>query len=149
MISRSVGDSARDISMTCHGSRLRVSGAESVTFGVRSSAMAQARVYDSTSWRRLRLQVLKRDNYQCQVRLAGCTVVATSVDHIYPVHLCPELGLEPFNCRSACVHCNSVLGARYGNSLRANSQTRARKRSRQRGRNYWAAMGSSDPQGEW
>ena len=148
MTSRSVGDSARDISMTCHGSRLRASRAESGCFGVRSSAMAQARVYDSTSWRRLRLQVLKRDNYQCQVRLAGCTVVATSVDHIRPVHLCPELGLELFNCRSACGHCNSVLGARYGNSLRANSQTRARKRSRQHVRR-WPVVGFSDPQGEW
>jgi 5-methylcytosine-specific restriction protein A len=145
---RFVGDSASDICMTCHGSRLRASRAESGCFGVRSSAMAQARVYDSTSWRRLRLQVLKRDNYQCQVRLTGCTVVATSVDHIRPVHLCPELGLEPFNCRSACVHCNSVLGARYGNSLRANSQSQARKRSRRPNRR-WPVAGFSDPQAYW
>lgn len=110
--------------------------------------MAQARVYDSTSWRRLRVAILKRDNHQCQVRLAGCSVVATSVDHIRPVHLSPELALEPFNCRAACGHCNSVLGARYGNALRANDQTRARKRSRQRGR-HWPAVGFSNSQAEW
>ena len=65
------------------------------------------------------MQVLERDNYRCQIRLASCRVAATQVDHIRPVHLFPDLVLEPGNCRAACGHCNAVLGARFGNALRA------------------------------
>jgi 5-methylcytosine-specific restriction endonuclease McrA len=100
--------------------------------------MAQRDAYASVAWRRLRLQVLQRDGYLCQIRLAGCTRAATSVDHIYPVHMAPELALEDSNCRSACRHCNSVLGARYGNKLRG----RGNKLKR-------AAIGFTSSQDDW
>jgi len=80
--------------------------------------MVQRTAYASVAWRQLRLEVLQRDDYQCQIKLAGCTRAATSVDHITPVHNAPDLALDAFNCRAACQHCNSVLGARYGNKLR-------------------------------
>ena len=33
-------------------------------------------------WGRVRLRVLKRDNYKCQLKLECCTGSATEVDHI-------------------------------------------------------------------
>lgn len=33
------------------------------------------------NWPSLRRAVLQRDNYRCQIRLAGCKTIATEVDH--------------------------------------------------------------------
>lgn len=56
-------------------------------------------------WQALRLVILDRDGHTCQLRLAGCTTVATHADHIVPIS---EGGkrLDPDNVRASCEHCN-------------------------------------------
>lgn len=69
-------------------------------------------------WRRIRLLVLERDGWQCQLRIAGvCTGRATTVDHV----LERDAGgtHDPSNLRAACGPCNSHRGARYVNAKRA------------------------------
>ena len=57
--------------------------------------------YRSTAhWKRLRLQVLRRDAYTC----AYCSDIATEVDHIVPVVKGGEDSLD--NCVAACRKCN-------------------------------------------
>jgi len=63
------------------------------------------RIYNDRRWKIIRHAALVRDGYQCQLRLPGCTSVATQGDHI--------IGLEdngqPFqlnNVQAACGHCN-------------------------------------------
>lgn len=56
-------------------------------------------------WRRIRLQILERDDYRCQIVAANCTTAANHVDHIVPV----EQGgapYDPANLRAACQRCN-------------------------------------------
>ena len=66
------------------------------------------------NWAKVRLAVLERDAHQCQIKLAGCTGVADSVDHIVPLS---EGGarLDPSNLRASCRYCNLARnGARAG-----------------------------------
>lgn len=63
------------------------------------------RVYNGP-WRTIRLEVLERDGYSCQVRLPGCTRLATTVDHIVPWRLGGDWWNRE-NLRAACSHCNS------------------------------------------
>lgn len=68
-------------------------------------------------WQKVRLLVLHRDRHLCQMRLDGCTVKATTVDHIVELmHGGPRL--DPSNLRAACKHCNSSSGATRGNLAR-------------------------------
>jgi len=69
--------------------------------------MRTRRVYDSPVWRAVRREILARDGYVCQIRLPGCTTVATTVDHRV------ELGdggalYDPENLQGACASCNSA-----------------------------------------
>lgn len=49
--------------------------------------------------------VIARDGGRCQLRLPGCTAVATTADHIVPRS---RGGLTTVgNLRAACGHCNS------------------------------------------
>ena len=73
--------------------------------------------YNLARWKKLRRQILERDNYECQLRRTGCTTVASAVDHIES----PREGgafFDPANLRAACTHCNSSRGAAYGNRKR-------------------------------
>ena len=89
--------------------------------------------YDA-AWRRLRLAVLQRDGYQCQVRLSPrCTPnllaargIAT-VDHITAL---ADGGarLDPANLRAACRACNLLLGAQLGRRRQRDSLTAKRRR---------------------
>ena len=72
-------------------------------------AIAVKRPYDAPGWRKLRLFVLERDNYECRVRLPGCTGTAEVADHIQP-WLAGGAWLDPLNLRASCVHCNAVRG---------------------------------------
>lgn len=54
---------------------------------------------------RVRLPVLARDGYRCQIRGPKCTVVATDVDHIVSWRHGGEL-IDPSNLRAACPTCN-------------------------------------------
>ncbi len=55
--------------------------------------------------RGLRETILARDGHVCQLRLPGCTGVATHIDHVTSVG---EGGawFDPNNLRGACRHCN-------------------------------------------
>lgn len=72
----------------------------------------------ASGWPKIRAAVL-RDNPLCQIRYPGiCTVVATEVDHIVPIHQRPGLRLEPSNLQAACKQCN-VAKSNDGNGLNA------------------------------
>jgi 5-methylcytosine-specific restriction endonuclease McrA len=70
----------------------------------------QARGYDA-AWERIRLEILVRDGYRCRIGGPGCTIRATTVDHIVPLAL-GGARLDPANLRAACGHCNTSLGGR-------------------------------------
>lgn len=76
-----------------------------------------ASAYDH-DWRAVRLSILDRDRRECQIRLDGCTKVATHVDHIHPLG---EGGarLDPDNLRAACAFCNLARNARRSTILAA------------------------------
>lgn len=61
-------------------------------------------------WQTIRKRILARDQYQCQINLPGCTLEATTVDHITPIAWGGEW-YDPSNLRAACTFCNSNLGA--------------------------------------
>ena len=67
--------------------------------------MGGDRFYSSSSWRRVRLVVLERDGWVCQIRASGCTLAAEHVDHIVPRGLGGH-SLAPSNLRAACAKCN-------------------------------------------
>jgi hypothetical protein len=56
-------------------------------------------------WPKVRLQILERDNYTCQIGGRWCTRQATQVDHIVPP---PQGGawFDPSNLRASCRKCN-------------------------------------------
>ncbi|NNF68447.1 MAG: HNH endonuclease [Acidimicrobiia bacterium] len=65
------------------------------------------RCYNSATWRKVRLVILERDGYICQIGLDGCTERATDVDHIIPIEADGEW-FDENNLRAACKHCNSA-----------------------------------------
>jgi 5-methylcytosine-specific restriction endonuclease McrA len=60
----------------------------------------------SGPWKKVRAEVLLRDDNRCQIRAAGCTQVAVEVDHILPVSMGGEW-YELDNLRAACSRCNN------------------------------------------
>ena len=52
----------------------------------------------------IREMVLKRDDYQCQMKADGCTGKATEVDHIIPLHVHVSDDLD--NLTSLCPECH-------------------------------------------
>jgi 5-methylcytosine-specific restriction endonuclease McrA len=56
---------------------------------------------------RLRLACLQRDGYRCQLKLEGCTTIATTADHIVDRAVAGD-GLD--NLRAACAWCNGSRG---------------------------------------
>lgn len=62
-------------------------------------------------WRRIRLEILKRDDNRCQIRGPGCTMTATEVDHILPVSMGGEW-YEHDNLRASCSRCNNARNAK-------------------------------------
>lgn len=71
-------------------------------------------------WPKVRLAVLARDGYLCQIKGPGCTTKATCVDHIVP----PEDGgswWDQSNLRAACFQCNNARRGQYkGRAWRSN-----------------------------
>ena len=63
--------------------------------------------YSDPAWPIVRRTTLQRDGFACQVRLPGCTTVATAADHVVAL----EHGGAPFdlsNLRAICTQCNSA-----------------------------------------
>jgi len=59
------------------------------------------------AWRRVRAAVLVRDGGLCQLRLDGCTGVATHVHHTAGRSV---TGDDPRFLLASCAHCNLSLG---------------------------------------
>lgn len=59
------------------------------------------------NWRRLRVRILDRDGWECQLKLAGCTVRAQHVHHTLGKGL---TGDDPAHLVAACQSCNLKTG---------------------------------------
>jgi 5-methylcytosine-specific restriction protein A len=64
-----------------------------------------SKVTSTYAWKKLRLTVLRRDRYQCQVRGPRCIGHAEQVDH---VHNTGSGGahLDPNNTQAICIECH-------------------------------------------
>ena len=58
-------------------------------------------------WPKVRLAILQRDQYQCQIKGKTCTGKATQVDHIVSV-LKGGAWFDPQNLRASCARCNNA-----------------------------------------
>ena len=66
---------------------------------------AASRGYDA-AWQRVRLRILKRDNYLCIPCLKrGRITPAEAVDHIVPIRVAPDRRLDETNCQAIGVVC--------------------------------------------
>lgn len=61
------------------------------------------------AWRTLRAKVL-REEPTCRIQGPGCTHTSTTVDHIKPRSIRPDLAMVRSNLRGACAHCNYSRG---------------------------------------
>lgn len=78
------------------------------------------RFYHSSEWKRVRLLVLQRDYYRCQVcKRAGRLTVADTVHHITPVKVDPLRRLDPDNLESICRACHNAEHKEKAKSQRA------------------------------
>ena len=61
--------------------------------------------YTDPRWKALRLAVLARDRYRCQIALSNCKGIANQVDHVVDWR---DGGpaLDAANLRAACRSCN-------------------------------------------
>ncbi|SEP02872.1 HNH endonuclease [Trujillonella endophytica] len=66
-------------------------------------------------WRRIRAEVLARDPY-CTIRGPKCTGWSTTVDHIIPLSVRPDLAHDLTNLRGTCAADNYAGGARITNA---------------------------------
>jgi 5-methylcytosine-specific restriction protein A len=71
------------------------------------------------NWSSLRLFVLERDGYRCQLAYASCIVDATEVDHIEPGD-----DHRPVNLQAACVPCHRIKSAREGHAAKPKRRRR-------------------------
>jgi 5-methylcytosine-specific restriction enzyme A len=66
---------------------------------------ARNRFYHLKPWRAVRAGVLKRDGYVCQLKLVGCTGLATIADHIV---VWRDGGSDDeANLRAVCASCHN------------------------------------------
>ncbi|TLS37746.1 HNH endonuclease [Pseudalkalibacillus caeni] len=64
--------------------------------------------YQCKEWRKLRLKILKRDNYECQTcKRNGKVGKAENVHHIKEVKKYPELALVEDNLECICIPCHN------------------------------------------
>jgi 5-methylcytosine-specific restriction protein A len=73
-----------------------------------------------------RARVLERDGHICQLQFAGCTIVASVVDHAVP--LASGGGADPDNLQAVCESCHVIkTAAEKLTGIRASA---ARRRAR-------------------
>ena len=77
----------------------------------------------SGPWKKIRLQVLERDGYQCQIKGPHCARTADQVDHIVPV-LEGGSWFDDRNLRAACRRCNVGRSNADANDRWKSSSTR-------------------------
>lgn len=65
------------------------------------------------AWRKLRLQILERDRWTCQIRGPRCLEKATQVHHTLGVKVSGVL-CDPGLLLSACKPCNAAIGEPSG-----------------------------------
>ena len=71
--------------------------------------------YDSYKWRKVRKQVLMRDNYECQwcKEEGKVTTDNLEVDHIKEIEFHPDLALDTKNMRVLCKYHHNVRHDRF------------------------------------
>lgn len=70
----------------------------------------RAKFYSSSQWKKLRLQVLERDHYECQWckeqgKVTTINDAILEVDHIKELEYHPELATDIDNLRTLCKEC--------------------------------------------
>ncbi|MEH7462762.1 HNH endonuclease [Bacillus thuringiensis] len=74
--------------------------------------------YKSTRWKNKRLRILKCDLHQCQeCKRYGRNEEATTVHHINPLRMYPEIRLESWNLVSLCGNCHEKMHDRQSDTL--------------------------------
>lgn len=73
------------------------------------------------NWATLRLSVLERDGYQCQIRGPRCALTANEVDHVGDRH-----DHRPEALRSACHPCHAQHTAEQAQAARPSRPSRIR-----------------------
>lgn len=71
--------------------------------------------YNTSAWKRARENCLRRANWKCELRLAGCQGAASQADHI------DGLANDPNhqNLRAVCKACHAKRTAQQGRGYRA------------------------------
>ena len=68
------------------------------------------RFYKTREWGQKRLEILERDNHECQrCKSLGLYSKAECVHHIKHLEDCPELALENDNLQSLCLACHNIV----------------------------------------
>jgi len=69
-------------------------------------------------WESTSRRIIARDGGVCQLRLAGCTGIATTADHVVSRAAAKRMGWTladinaEWNLQASCLHCNSSKGDR-------------------------------------
>ena len=92
--------------------------------------------FNLTLYRRIRLFVLSRDHYKCQIRGPKCKGYATEVDHVIPRVDGGDM-FNPANLRASCRPCNMRASA-----LRTTDKRRTKDGAR------WAPYRTTEAQAE-
>ena len=69
--------------------------------------------YDDAPWRAVRLLVLERDGWMCQIRGPRCELDANEADHIVPWRVGGAY-YDMANLRASCGNCNKRRAKREG-----------------------------------
>lgn len=76
------------------------------------------RFHQTKAWERMRLAILKRDQYRCTLHARfGKNVPGNIVHHVLPVSLFPEYRLEPWNMITVCSECHNKMHDRGSDTL--------------------------------
>lgn len=83
-----------------------------------STRASRRQFYQSSEWRRLRQEILVRDNFECQwCKAEGLVTTARDsvleVDHIQELEYYPELALDEANLRTLCKSCHNKRHERF------------------------------------
>ena len=75
-------------------------------------------LYNTPEWKRKRVVILKRDNYQCrECKRYGKVTQADTVHHVIPLQERPDLRLDSRNLISLCEGCHEKMHNKFDNTL--------------------------------